>query len=45
MNNEDSEKRAFQYRFLMEKSLFLRRLQNAQGKGTAYHSEDEDDFD
>lgn len=42
---DESSKRAIQYRLLMEKSLFLRRLQNSQGKGTAYISEDEDDFD
>jgi hypothetical protein len=31
-----------QYRLLLEKSLFLRRLENKQGKGTAYKDEDED---
>lgn len=36
---------AKQYILLKKKSLFLRRLQNKQGKGTAYASEDEDDFD
>jgi hypothetical protein len=36
---------SLQYLLLKEKSLFLRRLQNSQGKGTAYHSPDEDDFD
>jgi len=30
---------------LLEKSLFLRRLQNSQGKGTAYDDADEGDFD
>ena len=34
-----------QYQHLIKKSLFLRRLQNRQGKGTAYASDDEDDFD
>jgi len=34
-----------QYQLLLKKSLFLRRLQNKQGKGTAYTSDDEDDFD
>ena len=34
-----------QYQWLKVKSLFLRRLQNKQGKGTAYVSEDSDDFD
>ena len=36
---------AKQYLLLKEKSLFLRRLQNTQGKGTAYVSEQDDDFD
>jgi hypothetical protein len=39
------EKRSTQYLLLRKKSLFLRKLQNSQGKGTAYASEDEDDFD
>lgn len=34
-----------QYLLLKEKTLFLRRLQNKQGKGTAYASEDDDDID
>ena len=33
------------YQLLLKKALFLRRLQNSQGKGTAYISDDEDDFD
>ena len=44
----DSEKNpnnAMQYQLLKKKSLFLRRLQNKQGKGTAYASDDDDDFD
>jgi len=36
---------SLQYLYLREKSLFLRRLQNSQGKGTAYASDDSDDFD
>jgi hypothetical protein len=36
---------AKQYLLLKEKSLFLRRLQNSQGKGTAYLDERDDDFD
>jgi len=35
---------ALQYLLLNKKSLFLRRLQNQQGKGTAYATYD-DDFD
>jgi hypothetical protein len=42
---EEATKMALQYLLLNKKSLFLRRLQNKQGKGTAYISEDEDDFD
>ncbi len=34
-----------QYQLLLKKSIFLRRLQNKQGKGTAYASDDEDDID
>jgi len=34
---------AKQYRLLMEKALFLKRLQNKQGKGTAYY-DDADDY-
>ena len=30
---------------ILKKSLFLRRLQNSQGKGTAYHDENEEDFE
>jgi len=37
--------RAKQYLILKEKSLFLRRLQNSQGKGTAYDNGDNDDFE
>ncbi len=33
------------YKILMEKELFLRRLQNVLGKGTAWSDEDSDDFD
>jgi hypothetical protein len=34
-----------QYLLLKKKSLFLRRLQNTQGKGTAYITEDDFDFE
>lgn len=33
------------YQYLLKKSLFLRRLQNKQGKGTAYETGDDYDFD
>jgi len=36
---------AIQYQLLLNKSVFLRRLQNKQGKGTAYSNEDDSDFD
>ena len=45
MEENESTRTALQYLYLKEKSLFLRRLQNSQGKGTAYVDEDEDDFD
>jgi hypothetical protein len=34
-----------QYLILVEKEIFLRRLQNKQGKGTAWKDESEDDFE
>ena len=36
---------SLQYQYLLKKALFLRRLQNSQGKGTAYKSTDDDYFD
>ena len=44
ISKEALNKKAKQYYMLMKKELFLRRLQNLQGKGTAY-SEDDDDFE
>lgn len=44
-NDADSITMAKQYLLLKEKALFLRRLQNSQGKGTAYSDERDDDFD
>ena len=35
----------FQYLFLKKKSLLLRKIQNKQGKGTAYHSDEDYDID
>jgi len=43
ISKDDLTKQNKQYQLLMEKELFLRRLQNKQGKGTAY--EDDDDFE
>ena len=34
-----------QYLVLLNKEIWLRRLQNSQGKGTAYQDEDEDMFE
>jgi hypothetical protein len=34
-----------QYQWLLKKALFLRRLQNQQGKGTAYDRGDENDWE
>ena len=45
LEEKESEVIALQYILLKRKSLFLRRLQNKQGKGTAYLDEDYDDFD
>jgi len=42
INNKQAENMAKQYNLLMKKSLFLRRLQNHQGKGTAYVEEEDD---
>lgn len=44
-NRKANPNNSIQYQWLLKKSLFLRRLQNKQGKGTAYHNEDDDDFD
>ncbi len=43
--SDESENMALQYLILNKKNLFLRRLQNSQGKGTAYQRDDDDDFD
>ncbi len=45
LEGDESEKMALQYLLLNKKNLFLRRLQNKQGKGTAYAFEDRDDMD
>ena len=34
-----------QYRLIMKKEIFLRKLQNKQGKGTAYYDETENDWE
>ncbi len=45
LGEDESTKMSLQYIMLNNKNLFLRRLQNKQGKGTAYSSHDEDDID
>ena len=45
LDGDETEKMALQYLLLNKKNLFLRRLQNKQGKGTAYQSDDRDDMD
>ncbi|HUS51071.1 MAG TPA: hypothetical protein VMZ91_12960 [Candidatus Paceibacterota bacterium] len=42
---KDNVNNPVQYQLLLKKSVFLRRLQNKQGKGTAYKTSDMDDFD
>ena len=42
---KDNTNNPVQYQWLLKKSLFLRRLQNEQGKGTAYKTSDMDDFE
>jgi len=42
---EQINKRKIHYKCLMEKELFLRRLENELGKGTTWSDGDEDDFD
>ena len=44
-NQQANPNNAIQYHLLLKKSLFLRRLQNKQGKGTAYQRDDDDDID
>jgi len=44
-NKESNPNNALQYQLLLRKNLFLRRLQNTQGKGTAYATGDGDDFE
>ena len=44
-SEKNNPNNATQYQLLLKKSLFLRRLQNKQGKGTAYQNDDDDDID
>jgi len=45
VNPNDLKKLSEQRSLMLTKALFLRRLQNTQGKGTAYLNEDEEGFD
>ena len=42
---ESLDKRAIQYKKLIDKEIFLRKLMNKQGKGTAYYDGSEDYMD
>lgn len=44
ITQNDLDKRRKQYSILMNKEIFLRRLENHLGKGTAWDDHDEDDF-
>lgn len=44
-DEKENPNNAVQYQLLLKKSVFLRRLQNKQGKGTAYENPDMEDFD
>ena len=45
ITNEMRKKRANQYKLLLEKEIYLRKLENKLGKGTAWDDEDEDSWD
>jgi hypothetical protein len=45
VNDEQIHKFMKHKAILLKKSLLLRRLQNTQGKGSAYYDSDESDFD
>lgn len=45
ISKEDIKKRNSHYKKLMEKQLFISRLENYLGKGTTYNNDDEDDVD
>lgn len=44
-NKKENNNNPLKYLLLIKKNLFLRRLQNSQGKGTAYDKGDGDDFE
>lgn len=45
VSDEEKINRGKQYKILMNKQLFLARLENELGKGTTLDDDDEDDFD
>ncbi len=45
IGSEEQDAMNLQYLILKQKSLLLRKMQNKQGKGTAYISDDLDDMD
>ena len=45
VDKDGMTKRQEQYKLLIEKELFLRRLENFLGKGTAWDDDDDDGFD
>jgi hypothetical protein len=45
LNNSESVLLSKQYRLLNKKAIFIKRMQNKQGKGTAYHDSSEDYMD
>ena len=45
ITKEDKVNFAKQYNLLLKKAIFLKRLQNKQGKGTAYRDESDDYMD
>lgn len=44
-DKEILNKRSYQYQLLKKKALFLRRLQNKQGKGTAYRDSSDEEVE
>ena len=44
-DKDESSQMSLQYQYLKEKSIFLRRMQNSQGKGTAYEVGDEESYE
>ena len=45
VGSDEQKEKSKQYKLLRKKEMFLRRIQNKQGKGTAYRESDEDYMD